>query len=96
MASLVLLTKMESGLPVMISIPGVKFIEDTTFTPKVEKLPAPAAGTAPATTQPLSPTPPLVAPAPIVCSMVWFHDDKTLVVKESMAEINRLAAISNT
>ena len=97
MASLISLTKMESGLPVMISLAGVKFIEDTTYTPKiVEKMPAPATGTAPATTQAVSPTPPAVAPAPIVCSMIWFHDDNKMVVKESMSEIGHLASISNT
>jgi hypothetical protein len=96
MASLIMLTKMESGHPVMVSMHGVKFIEDTTFEPKVAKIPEPKEGPAPATTQPVSPAPPVVAVPPVVCSMIWFHDDKTMVVKEAMSEIMRLAAISNT
>lgn len=96
MATLIQVTKMESGLPVLVSLYGVKMIEDTTYTPKKVVAPPPAEGKAPVTTQTVTTAPPVVDVPPVVCSLIYFHDDKTLVVKESMSAIVALVAISNT
>jgi hypothetical protein len=69
-------------------------IEESTYIPHPvdPSMPAAKEGTAPATTQAVLPASAAVAVPPIVCSTVTFHDDKKLVVKETMSEILRLAA----
>jgi hypothetical protein len=88
MALLIPVTQM-NGVPVMVGMYGVKMIEESTYIPHPVDATMPAAkeGTAPATTQTVLPATAAAAVPPIVCSTITFHDDKTLVVKETMAVI---------
>jgi hypothetical protein len=83
------LTQMD-GRPVMISMYGVKMIEEITWTPEMAKG-APKASKdsapAPVTTQAVVPPSAEIPAVPVVCSMITFHDDKTFVVKETMTAI---------
>jgi hypothetical protein len=63
-------------------------IEGTTFTPEhvEEKAPVAKDGVTPETTQEMA-APPVVAPTPITCTKITFHDDKVLVVKELVTSL---------
>lgn len=82
-------TQMKTGTPTMVSVHGIKMIEETTYkaAPAVPVMAAGKDGKMPETTQTVQPVSAAVEAIPIQCSMITFHDDHTLLVKETMAAI---------
>jgi hypothetical protein len=92
MAALLIPATQMNGTPVFISVHGIKMIEGTTFTPEHVEAKAPVAKegeVTPETTQTME-VAPVVAPTPITCTKITFHDDKTLVVKELVTSLAAL------
>jgi hypothetical protein len=95
MAMMISVTQM-NDIPVLVGVNGIKMIEASEWTPKPidpKKGPEVAKDSppAPVTTQPMSPPTAAADVAPIACSKITFHDDKTLVVKELVLLIHTLS-----
>jgi len=90
MAHIVKLTQM-NGVPILIGLAGVKQIEQSTYTPKHHE-PEAIEGKAPKTTQTVIPAEKaVIEPVPVICSLITYHDDHTMVVSETLDAIQAMA-----